>query len=62
MLNRTVMRRLRLLRGREEVITFRDALDPDHRLVEHFTMQVPESFNAATVAPGPHKEPSAPKT
>jgi len=62
MLNRTFIRRVRLLRGREEVITFRYTLDPDHRLVEHVTMQVPESFDAATLAPGPYKEPSAPST
>ena len=37
-------------------------LDPQHRLVEHVTMQVPESFDAAILAPVPYKEPSAPRT
>ena len=62
MLHRTFIRRVRLLRGREEIITFRYTLDPVHRLVEHVTMQVPESVDAAILPPGPYEEPSAPRT
>lgn len=62
MLNRTFIRRVRLLRGREEVITFRYTLYPENRLVEHVTMQVPESLDTATLAPGANTESGAPKT
>lgn len=44
MLNRTFTRRVRLLRGREEIITFQYEIDKDHQLVEHVTMAVPVGF------------------
>ena len=46
MLNRDFIRRVRLLRGREEVITFLYTTNKDHRLVEHVTMEVPKTFLA----------------
>lgn len=49
MLNRTFTRRVRLLRGREEIITFQYEIDKDDRLVEHVTMAVPMGFLDADV-------------
>ena len=44
MLNRDFIRRVRLLRGKVELITFRYTIDEDNRLVEHVTVEVPMSF------------------
>lgn len=44
MLNRDFIRRVRLLRGKIELITFRYTIGADHRLVEHVTMEVPKPF------------------
>lgn len=44
LLNRDFIRRVRLLRGKEELITFRYTIGEDDRLVEHVTMEVPNSF------------------
>jgi len=44
MLDRAFIRRVRLLHGRQEVITFRYTVDRGKRLVEHVTVEVPNSF------------------
>ena len=44
MLDRKFVRRIRLLKGREELITFRYTMDNKEGLVEHVTMEVPDSF------------------
>jgi hypothetical protein len=44
MLDRTFVRRVRLLRGREEVITFRYTINKDDQLIEHVTMSVPADY------------------
>jgi hypothetical protein len=49
MLDRTFFRRVRLLRGREEIITFRYTINKDDQLVEHGTMAVPVGFLKAGV-------------
>jgi hypothetical protein len=48
MLDRNFYRRVRLLRGREESISFRFELDEDDQLVEHVTVEVPDAFLEAT--------------
>ena len=43
-MNRTVTRKVRLLRGREELITFKYGKTSDNRSIEHVTMEVPNGF------------------
>ena len=56
MLNRDFVRRVRLLRGNVELITFRYTISEDDRLVEHVTMEVPKSFLDGA-APDSEREP-----
>jgi hypothetical protein len=40
----TLTRKVKLLRGRQELINFRYGKTSDGRLIEHVTMEVPNSF------------------